>query len=92
MDVRRGYKQTEVGLIPEDWDTPMIGSLTHFKSGNGISVAALRQQSFDAPVPVYPRFRSSTQPLVHEIPAPAAEMGPHTPTRRVSMSGGPSGG
>lgn len=25
MDLKPGYKQTEVGLVPEDWSSPKIG-------------------------------------------------------------------
>ncbi len=28
-----GYKQTEVGVIPEDWETPVLGMLFSFKNG-----------------------------------------------------------
>jgi len=27
MEVKQGYKQTEVGVIPEDWDTPELGAV-----------------------------------------------------------------
>ena len=27
MEVRPGYKQTEVGVIPEDWDVEPLGEL-----------------------------------------------------------------
>lgn len=30
MDVRLGYKQTEVGLIPEDWEIEALGGLSAF--------------------------------------------------------------
>ena len=33
MAVRQGYKQTEVGVIPEDWDAVPIGRLGQFKNG-----------------------------------------------------------
>ncbi|WP_248747181.1 restriction endonuclease subunit S [Pseudomonas sp. MWU12-2037] len=29
MELMPGYKQTEVGLIPEDWSTPCLGQLIH---------------------------------------------------------------
>ncbi len=29
MGLKSGYKQTEVGMIPEDWSTPCLGQLTH---------------------------------------------------------------
>jgi type I restriction enzyme S subunit len=33
--IRPGYKQTEVGVIPEDWDIAPLGSFGDFKGGNG---------------------------------------------------------
>jgi len=36
MEVRRGYKQTDVGVIPEDWDAVPIKSLTPQNRKNGI--------------------------------------------------------
>lgn len=27
MELKAGYKQTEVGVIPEDWDTPFLGDI-----------------------------------------------------------------
>ncbi|MCX5867790.1 MAG: restriction endonuclease subunit S [Proteobacteria bacterium] len=33
MEVRPGYKQTEVGVIPEDWDVKPLGELGQFKNG-----------------------------------------------------------
>jgi type I restriction enzyme, S subunit len=33
MEVRPGYKQTDVGVIPEDWDVVPIGQLFSFKNG-----------------------------------------------------------
>jgi type I restriction enzyme S subunit len=51
--VPTGYKQTEVGVIPEDWDVASIGTIASFKSGEGINVAALSEQSSDTSIPVY---------------------------------------
>lgn len=31
--VEKGYKQTEVGVIPEDWEVDLIGNLLVFKNG-----------------------------------------------------------
>lgn len=53
MELRPGYKQTEVGLIPADWEVASIGSIASFKSGDGINVAALGELSSDTPIPVY---------------------------------------
>jgi type I restriction enzyme, S subunit len=33
MEVRKGYKQTEVGVIPEDWDVFPLGEIGKFKNG-----------------------------------------------------------
>lgn len=33
MAVKPGYKQTEVGLIPEDWDMSLLGEHFLFKNG-----------------------------------------------------------
>jgi len=33
MDVKPGYKQTETGIIPEDWDAPFLGEIFTFKNG-----------------------------------------------------------
>lgn len=33
MDVKPGYKLTEVGVIPEDWDLASLGELFTFKNG-----------------------------------------------------------
>src|SRR5262245_24314385 len=38
MELKPGYKQTEVGVIPEDWMVQSLGELGHFK--NGINKAA----------------------------------------------------
>lgn len=51
--MRPGYKQTEIGVIPKDWEVVSIGDLASFTSGCGISVSALSQKSVDTPVPVY---------------------------------------
>lgn len=37
MEVRTGDKQTDVGVIPEDWNVTSIGSLGYFSKGRGIS-------------------------------------------------------
>lgn len=33
MELRSGYKKTEIGLIPEDWDAIPVGDLFEFKNG-----------------------------------------------------------
>ncbi|HEC0482125.1 restriction endonuclease subunit S [Pseudomonas aeruginosa] len=36
MEVKPGYKQTEVGVIPEDWDVKSLGEFGGFSKGGGI--------------------------------------------------------
>ena len=33
MELRSGYKQTEVGLVPEDWRLIPLGDFLHFRNG-----------------------------------------------------------
>ena len=51
--VKPAYKETDVGVIPEDWDAVSIGTLANFTSGSGISIAELSGLSSDTPVPVF---------------------------------------
>ena len=46
MEVRPGYKQTEVGVIPEDWEVKRLGAL------------AAHSYGFKNPMPTV-RWRSS---------------------------------
>ena len=39
MDVRPGYKRTEVGVIPEDWGTPTLGSVTVLMTNGFVGTA-----------------------------------------------------
>jgi type I restriction enzyme S subunit len=31
--VKKGYKQTEIGVIPEDWEVRRLGEIGSFKNG-----------------------------------------------------------
>lgn len=37
MEETRKYKQTELGLLPEDWEVVKLGEIGYFLKGNGIS-------------------------------------------------------
>jgi type I restriction enzyme S subunit len=41
MEVRPGYKQTELGVIPEDWDALDLKAVCSMKSGEGITSASI---------------------------------------------------
>lgn len=36
MEVKKGYKQTEIGVIPTDWEVKRLGELGKFSKGQGI--------------------------------------------------------
>lgn len=45
MEVKLGYKQTEVGVIPEEWGVVELRSVCSMKSGDGITSARIDQYS-----------------------------------------------
>ena len=45
MEVRKGYKQTEVGMIPDDWDVASLSGVCRMKSGEGITSADIDEFS-----------------------------------------------
>lgn len=45
MELKPGYKQTEVGVIPEDWDVCSLNDLSTMKSGISITSANIDQYS-----------------------------------------------
>lgn len=53
MEVRAGYKQTEVGGIPEDWDITRLGDCLAARPSYGINAAAV---PFSDRLPVYIRI------------------------------------
>ena len=32
-DIKEGYKLTDIGFLPEDWDTPLLGEIAQIKRG-----------------------------------------------------------
>lgn len=45
MEVKPGFKQTEVGLIPEEWNVARLGDVCAMKSGEGITSAGIDEFS-----------------------------------------------
>src|SRR5438034_9901774 len=45
MEVKAGYKHTEVGVIPEDWEVATLAAICSMKSGEGITSASIDQFS-----------------------------------------------
>lgn len=55
--VRQGYKQTDVGVIPEDWDVATLGSCLTARPSYGINAAAV---PYSDKLPVYIRITDIT--------------------------------
>ncbi len=36
MEIRAGYKQTDIGIIPEDWEVIALGKVGNFSKGSGV--------------------------------------------------------
>ena len=36
-NIPQGYKQTELGIVPEDWDVKILGNIGTFSKGSGVS-------------------------------------------------------
>jgi type I restriction enzyme S subunit len=45
MEVKPGYKQTEVGVIPEEWEVKSLSAVSSMKSGEGITASRIDQHS-----------------------------------------------
>ena len=45
FETKRGYKQTEMGVIPQDWETATLSALSSMKSGEGITSTNIDQFS-----------------------------------------------
>lgn len=43
MELRKGFKHTEVGLIPEDWNAKRLSLVCTMKSGKGITNASIQK-------------------------------------------------
>lgn len=54
MEVKPGYKQTEVGVIPEEWEAVPAGSIGYFRGGNGFPLEWQGETAGD-----YPFFKVS---------------------------------
>jgi len=58
MDVKRGFKQTEVGMIPEDWEVAPVGLRLRRTPSYGINAPAI---PFDSRFPTYLRITDITE-------------------------------
>lgn len=46
MDVRRGYKRTEAGVIPQEWESTVVGKVIHLRRGHDLTEKQRRQGPF----------------------------------------------
>lgn len=58
IDVPQGYKQTDVGVIPEDWEVASLGKFLRKPPSYGINAPAI---SFDSRFPTYLRITDITE-------------------------------
>ncbi len=47
MEVKAGYKQTEVGIIPEDWDVTTIGNVAIVNHGSNTISIVCNERYYD---------------------------------------------
>lgn len=47
MEIRQGYKQTEVGVIPEEWEVKKLGDICKFSKGKGISKSDITEEGIE---------------------------------------------
>ena len=57
MELKPGYKQTEVGVIPKDWDVSTVGNLFRITAGGDVD--RKRSQSFFDEVHRYPIYSNA---------------------------------
>jgi type I restriction enzyme S subunit len=53
MEVRKGYKQTEVGIIPEDWKIQSLGQVVTFLDGQRRPVKDTDRAKMSGEIPYY---------------------------------------
>jgi type I restriction enzyme S subunit len=66
MPVKLGYKQTEVGVIPEEWEVKRLGDVATFHKGKGLPKSAL-SESGAAPCIHYGELFTRYPETIHEI-------------------------
>ena len=58
IEIQKGFKQTEVGVIPDDWDVKKIGHCLSQNPDYGINAAAVK---YNEGLPVYLRITDITE-------------------------------
>ena len=46
MELREGYKQTEIGIIPTEWESPTLDEIGVFFKGKGIKKDEVQSEGF----------------------------------------------
>ena len=75
MELKAGYKQTEVGVIPEDWEVKKLGEIGLFKKGRNIPKNQLSTQGEPCVLygEIYTRYDCVVKELVSFIPKRVSE-------------------
>ena len=45
--MKEGYKQTELGIIPEDWEIKKLGDLGIFFKGKGVPKSEITNEGYN---------------------------------------------
>jgi type I restriction enzyme S subunit len=75
MELRAGYKQTEVGVIPEDWEVKDLGCIGTLKKGRTIARKDLSEIGFPCVLygEIYTKYDFVASKLTSRIPQHIAE-------------------
>ncbi|MDD4641684.1 MAG: restriction endonuclease subunit S [Bacteroidales bacterium] len=74
--IPKGYKQTEIGVIPEDWDMKELGKVAQFERGQGLSKSDLRDTG-EYKCIHYGQLFSDYAELIKEIKSKTNYSGPY---------------
>lgn len=64
-EIPQGYKNTEIGIIPDNWEVTLLGHLSRMKSGQGITSASIEENG-DYPCYGGNGLRGFTKTYTHE--------------------------
>ena len=69
MEIQKGYKQTEVGVIPSDWKVNLLGNIGSFKKGKNIPKSMLQSNGVPCVLygEIYTKYNSQCSRLTSRI-------------------------
>ena len=69
MEIQEGFKQTEVGIIPSDWEVELLGNIGSFKKGKNIPKSMLQSNGVPCVLygEIYTKYNSHCSRLISKI-------------------------